>query len=114
MNRKRLTRALNEWMRRYTEAPDQFAREWETVGEFLGQTKVGGEPSYGHSCTEYLHQLDLELTAADQVAALKAPVLLIGTGRNTRRARVDPRKPLRRKVLPKAPRRRKRKAVRRA
>lgn len=53
--------AFNEWMRRYTEEPDQFAREWQTVGEFLLQEAAGVEPDYGKSCATYLSKLMAEV-----------------------------------------------------
>ncbi|WP_374833927.1 hypothetical protein [Paenochrobactrum pullorum] len=52
-----VAKAFNEWMRRYTESPEQFEREWETVGEYLKQQDDGVEPDYGKSCAAYLLKL---------------------------------------------------------
>lgn len=52
--------AFNEWMRRYTEEPETFAHEWETVGEFLGDQAAGREPSYGAWCAAFLTKLMAE------------------------------------------------------
>jgi len=40
MDKALIARAFNEWMRRYTENPEQFEREWQTVNDFspLGRT----------------------------------------------------------------------------
>ena len=46
--------AFNEWMRRYTETPEEFNREFETVGQFLKEEADGQEPSYGAWCAQYL------------------------------------------------------------
>jgi hypothetical protein len=47
---------------RYTEAPDEFEREWETVSEFLRQQAVGEQVSYGAKAAAYL----VKLMAADR------------------------------------------------
>lgn len=52
-----VAQAFNEWMRRYTECPEQFEREWQTVSEFLVQQSKGEEPDYGKSCAAYLSKL---------------------------------------------------------
>lgn len=52
-----VAQAFNEWMRRYTENPEQFEREWQTVSEFLVQQGKGEEPDYGKSCAAYLSKL---------------------------------------------------------
>lgn len=62
MNQQIVAKAFNEWMRRYTEAPDEFNREWPTVGEFLKQAADGDEPDYGASCAGYLAKLIDEAT----------------------------------------------------
>lgn len=48
--------AFNEWMRRYTEEPDAFAHEWQSVTEFFA-TPDGEEPSYGAKCAAYMSKL---------------------------------------------------------
>lgn len=52
-----MTQAFNEWMRRYTEDPATYAREFETVGEFLREQAEGREPTYGETCAAYLDDL---------------------------------------------------------
>lgn len=52
-----MAKAFNEWMRRYTEEPERFEREWQTVGLFLKQRSEGREPDYGEQCAAYLAEL---------------------------------------------------------
>jgi len=61
----RMSKAFNEWMRRYTETPEQFAREFQAVSKFLAETNDGKEPSYGECCSKYFAQLldELPITA---------------------------------------------------
>ena len=56
MDKTKLIAAFNEWMRRYTDEPERFARDWQIVQEFLA-TSDGQTPSYGASCAEYLAEL---------------------------------------------------------
>ncbi len=65
----RIAKAFNEWMKRYIEQPAQFAREWQTVAEFLEQSKDGKTPTYGEVSTEYLHRLIIEDWRASEVTA---------------------------------------------
>lgn len=58
-----IANAFNEWMRRYTEDPTAFEREWQTVSKFLAQEQDGVEPDYGQSCAAYLKKLIDELAA---------------------------------------------------
>ncbi len=52
-----LAALFNEWMRRYTENPEKFEAEFQTVGEFLSQSMGGKTPSYGETCAAYLKEL---------------------------------------------------------
>lgn len=52
--------AFNEWMRRYTETPEEFAREFQSVQEFLTQSSGGETPTYGASCAAYFDKLVAE------------------------------------------------------
>ena len=52
---------FNEWMRRFTEEPEKFRREWEAVIEFLRQSAAGTEPTYGASCVVYMAKLATEM-----------------------------------------------------
>ena len=54
---EQLAAAMNEWMRRYTDHPDQFAREWYTVQTYLTEQAAGKTPSYGDSTATYLERL---------------------------------------------------------
>lgn len=54
---RQAARAFNEWMRRYTDHPEQFASEFQTVGEFLAQTAAGQAPTYGEVCIAYLNEI---------------------------------------------------------
>lgn len=49
--------AFNEWMRRYTEEPKEFQREWQTISKFLAEKSAGETPSYGACSAAYLLQL---------------------------------------------------------
>lgn len=49
-----LARAFNEWMRRYIEEPERFAREWQSVKQFQQAEAKRVEPSYGDNCAGYL------------------------------------------------------------
>jgi hypothetical protein len=60
----RMSRAFNEWMRRYTDTPETFEREWQTVTRFLTEKAEGKEPSYGESVAAYFMQLLDEIPAA--------------------------------------------------
>lgn len=56
-----MPKVFNEWMRRYTEEPEKFGREFEAVVEFLREQAEGHEPSYGEKCAAYMQQLAGEL-----------------------------------------------------
>ena len=58
-----MARTSNEWLRRYIEEPEKFAREFEYVRDFLGDVAAGREPDYGEVCTAYQFQLLAELGA---------------------------------------------------
>lgn len=57
MSEQIVANAFNEWMRRYTEEPEQFEREWQSVAEFLQQQADGVEPDYGVTCAAYMQKL---------------------------------------------------------
>lgn len=69
---KRLAHLFNEWLKRYTENPEQFAHQWQTVQTFLSEQAEGTEPSYGDACIGYLMELDTEMF--DATKAAPAPV----------------------------------------
>ncbi len=50
--------AFNEWMRLYTEEPDRYEREWQTVAAFLAEQAEGKTPTYGETCDAYLATLE--------------------------------------------------------
>ncbi len=60
---RRVAKAFNEWMRRYTEDPDQFEREFQSVRRFLCERAAAEEPSYGECCAAYLTELMASLPA---------------------------------------------------
>ncbi|GEP11671.1 hypothetical protein [Methylobacterium gnaphalii] len=64
MTNAQMARAFNEWMRRFIEEPDQFAREFEEVNRYLTDQGDGREPTYGETCTAYLHELSKQLPAS--------------------------------------------------
>lgn len=61
MDKSRLAAALNEWMRRFTEDPQAFEAEFQTVSRFLAEVANGAEPSYGEVVVEYLAEIDADL-----------------------------------------------------
>lgn len=61
MTHEQMARAFNEWMRRYTEEPERFRAEFQTVAEFLSEMAQGKEPSYGESSAAYMERLSAEL-----------------------------------------------------
>jgi hypothetical protein len=53
-----MPQAFDEWMRRYIEEPERYAREFQSVSEFVAEGgKDGAETSYGRECAAYLEQL---------------------------------------------------------
>jgi hypothetical protein len=57
LSKAQLAAAFNMWMKRYTENPEQFEHEWQSVNQFLTEEANGEEPSYGESCAAYLLRL---------------------------------------------------------
>ena len=63
MTNAQMAKCFNEWMRRFIEEPDRFAREFETVNQFLADEQDGREPSYGETSAAYMAQLANEIPA---------------------------------------------------
>lgn len=61
-----MIRTSNEWMRRYIESPEKFARDFQSVTQFLADTAQGREPDYGERCTAYQFVLLDELNGVGQ------------------------------------------------
>lgn len=61
---KNLARLFNEWMRRFIDEPEKFARDFETVQLYLAQASKGEPTTYGDACTAYLNVLAAELGIA--------------------------------------------------
>ncbi len=61
MEKEKIARAFNEWMRRYTEDPGAFDAEFVTAGRFLQEQASGREPTYGDHCAAYLEKLLAEI-----------------------------------------------------
>lgn len=66
MDKTIMALAFNEWMRRFTEEPERFEAEFETVGRFLNESR-DGIPSYGETATQMLHSIAADLAGAPQV-----------------------------------------------
>ena len=49
-----LSASFNEWMRRYIETPEQFAREFQEVTSFVAEQADGKVPTYGDNSVEML------------------------------------------------------------
>lgn len=57
-----MARAFNEWLRRYTETPEEYQREWKTVLAFLDEdTGDNDDAQYGYNQAEYFINLMNEL-----------------------------------------------------
>ena len=52
-----LSRAFNEWQRRYIEEPERFKAEARTIREFLADQMARRVPTYGDECAAYLIKL---------------------------------------------------------
>jgi uncharacterized protein (DUF2267 family) len=61
MTKTVLAACLNEWMRRYIEAPKRFDAEFQTVRDFLEDQATGGEERYGLESAEYLERIASDL-----------------------------------------------------
>lgn len=57
MDEKKLEAAFNEWMRRFTETPEAYEREFQQVDRFLREQGHGEIPSYGATSVAYLKEL---------------------------------------------------------
>ena len=64
MNAGDMVRTNNEWIKRYIETPEQFAREFESVTKFLTDKSEGRVPDYGERCAAYQFKLLDEMNAA--------------------------------------------------
>ena len=77
INTFQLAGAFNEWMRRYTDDPEQFQNEYETVKRFLAEKtaseNVGPEPAYGMIRAGYLEYLVAELSGAGAMGVNQEP-----------------------------------------
>ena len=73
---KRIAAAFNEWMRRFTETPEQFTQQFQDVISYLDDAKAGNEPAYGRECAAYLISLmeeaDGAQAATPEAAAIDA------------------------------------------
>lgn len=63
MTNEQMARCFNEWMRRFIDNPEEFEREFESVGSFLRETNEGTEPSYGEQCTAYMTDLSSQIAS---------------------------------------------------
>lgn len=61
MHSDTMSLSFNEWMRRYITDPKSFEAEFESVGKFLAAEQAGKEPTYGETCTAYIHKIASEL-----------------------------------------------------
>jgi hypothetical protein len=57
MDKQKLAAAFNEWMKRYTEHPEKFDREFQAITTFLSEQAAGYKPTYGEACAAYLMEL---------------------------------------------------------
>lgn len=64
MDKELVAAAFNEWMRRFTETPERFSREFQDVQKFLEESAEGRAPTYGEECAAYLESIMSELAQA--------------------------------------------------
>lgn len=50
-------KAFNEWMRRFTQAPEEFSNTFESAANFLRAKNEGREPTYGEVASAYFKEL---------------------------------------------------------
>jgi len=55
--KRTMAEAFNEWLRLYTESPETFEREFQTVDNYLAEKANGQEPTYGQHAAAFLHEL---------------------------------------------------------
>jgi len=63
MDQETMARCFNLWMKRYTEEPERFAADFQTVAEFLQQQADGEEPTYGATCAQMMVDLAAKMEA---------------------------------------------------
>jgi hypothetical protein len=56
--------AFNEWMRWYTENPEEFHSEYTEIKQFLTEKNNGETPSYGAECVGILNRCHARLIKA--------------------------------------------------
>lgn len=56
--------AFNEWMRLFTEQPEEFSHQWQTVQDYLSAIVDGEVPTYGETCAAFFAQLVEKVTHA--------------------------------------------------
>ena len=61
MDKAKLAKAFNEWLRRYEQEPERFQTEYQVMKEFLRDQAEGREPSYGDRQAAYLEKLLAEV-----------------------------------------------------
>lgn len=68
LDKNQMARGFNRWMYEYTEHPERFEAEFQSVGDFLTDLHDGNEPSYGERCaavlTNYAQQEDSDVKEA--------------------------------------------------
>jgi len=52
-----MEQAFDEWMRRYLENPEEFAREFESVAASRKRSRILNCSEYGEQCAVYLRLL---------------------------------------------------------
>lgn len=52
-----VAQAFNEWMDRFTNHPEEYNREFQSVIQFKQDQANDVEPSYGADCAAYLQHL---------------------------------------------------------
>lgn len=66
LSKAKLADALNEWMARYIENPEEFQASFQTVGQFLSDAHNQQTPGYGETAAAFLEEIDPTLFENDE------------------------------------------------
>ncbi|HUX00234.1 MAG TPA: hypothetical protein VMY35_04575 [Phycisphaerae bacterium] len=57
VSEQQMAAAFDRWMLEYTEHPERFGHQWESIRKFLEARLGGEESSYGREATAYFMRL---------------------------------------------------------
>lgn len=56
-----MARAFNLWLYRYSQSPEKFQRDFQSIQQADAEVRKGEIPSYGYDCAAYLTKLMKEV-----------------------------------------------------